>query len=513
MPFSLVAALLVAVVTVLVLWTWRIVKWVWIEPKMLESCLKRQGLTGTPYTPFIGDIKRNVDMMMEARSKPIKLTDDITPRLLPLTLKMLNTHGKTFFIWIGPIPTIVITNPEQIKEIFNKVYDFEKASTFPLIRLLAGGLASYKGDKWASHRRIINPAFHLEKIKNMVPAFYHCCNEIVCQWEKLFTDKESSLEVDVWPWLVNMTADVISHTAFGSSYEEGQKIFQLQGEMAELVAQAFKKSYIPGSRFYPTKSNRRMKAIDREVNVILRRIVSKREKAREAGEPANDDLLGILLESNSEESQGNGMNVEEVMKECKLFYFAGQETTSVLLVWTMALLSHHQDWQARAREEVRQVLGENKKPDMESLNNLKVMTMIFYEVLRLYPPVAQLKRAVNKELKLGELTLPAGVQVYLPTILVQRDIELWGDDAADFKPERFRDGLSKATKNQVSFFPFGWGPRICIGQNFAMLEAKMAMTLILQRFSFELSPSYVHAPQTVMTTRPQFGAHLILHKL
>ncbi|ESQ48514.1 hypothetical protein EUTSA_v10020533mg [Eutrema salsugineum] len=512
MSFSVVAAL-VAVIAVVLLWTWRLVKWVWIKPKMLESYLRRQGLAGTTYTPLVGDIKRNVNMMMEARSKPSNLTEDITPRLLPLALKMFNSHGKTFFIWIGPIPTIIITNPEQIKEVFNKVYDFEKAATFPLFRLLAGGLASYKGDKWANHRRIINPAFHLEKIKNMVPAFYHCSSEVVCQWERLFTDKESPCEVDVWPWLVNLTADVISHTAFGSSYKEGQRIFQLQGELAELIAQAFKKSYIPGLRFYPTKSNRRMKAIDREINIILRGIVSKREKAREAGEAANNDLLGILLESNSEESQRNGMSVDEVMKECKLFYFAGQETTSVLLVWTMVLLSHHQDWQARAREEVRQILGDNNKPDIDSLSNLKVMTMIFYEVLRLYPPVAQLKRAVNKEMKLGELTLPAGVHVYIPTAIVHRDTELWGDDAADFKPERFRDGLSKATKNQVSFFPFGWGPRICIGQSFALLEAKMAMALILQRFSFELSPSYVHAPQTVMTTRPQFGAHLILHKL
>nr|QAV52434.1 cytochrome P450 monooxygenase 72A7 [Barbarea vulgaris subsp. arcuata] len=509
MSFSVVAALLMVIAVVLLLWTWRIVNWVWIKPKMLESYLRKQGLVGTPYTPLVGDIKRNVNMMMEARSKPINITDDITPRLLPLALKMLNSHGKTFFIWIGPIPAIMIMNPEQIKEVFNKIYDFEKAATFALVRLLAGGLASYKGDKWASHRRIINPAFHLEKIKNMVPAFYHCCSEVVCQWEKLFTDKESSLEVDVWPWLVNMTADVISHTAFGSSYKEGQRIFQLQGELAQLVAQAFKKSYIPGLRFYPTKSNRRMKAIDKEIDVILRGIVSKREKAREAGEAANDDLLGILLESSSGES---GMSVEEVMKECKLFYFAGQETTSVLLVWTMVLLSHHQEWQARAREEVRQILGDNK-PDIDSLSNLKVMTMIFNEVLRLYPPVAQLKRAVNKEMKLGELTLPAGVQVYIPTVLVHRDTELWGEDAAEFKPERFRDGISKVTKNQVSFFPFGWGPRICIGQNFALLEAKMAMALILQRFSFELSPSYVHAPQTVMTTRPQFGAHLILHKL
>lgn len=125
-----------------------------------------------------------------------------------------------------------------------------------------------------------------------------------------------------------------------------------------------------------------MKAIDREINTILRGIISKREKAREAGEAVNNDLLGILLESNSEESQRNGMSVEEVMKECKLFYFAGQETTSVLLVWTMVLLSHHQDWQVKAREEVMQTLGgNNTKPDIHSLSNLKVVSKNIFHLL------------------------------------------------------------------------------------------------------------------------------------
>ncbi|CAF2078859.1 unnamed protein product [Brassica napus] len=508
METSVASVAVSIVIAVVSWWVWRTLKWVWFKPKMLESYLRRQGIPGTPYTPLVGDLKKMTSMLTEARSKTIKLTDDITPRVVPYPFHMLKTHGITYYTWFGPIPTITIMDPEQIKEVFNKVYDFPKPHTFPLVRFIATGLASYDGDKWAKHRRIINPAFHLEKIKNMVPAFHQSCSEVVGKWDKLVLDKGLSCEVDVWPWLVSMTADVISRTAFGSSYKEGQRIFELQAELSELIIQDFRKAFIPGYSYLPTKDNRRMKAAAREILVILRGIVNKRLLAREA----SDDLLGILLESNLGQDEGNGMSTEDVMEECKLFFFAGQETTSVLLVWTMVMLSQHQDWQARAREEVKQVFGD-KKPDAEGLNQLKVMTMILYEVLRLYPPVAQLIRAVHKEMKVGDLTLPGGVQISLPILLVQRDTELWGQDAGEFKPERFKDGLSKATKNQVSYFPFSWGPRICIGQSFALLEAKMAMALILQRFSFELSPSYVHAPYTVMTIHPQFGAHLTLHKL
>ena len=139
--------------------------------------------------------------------------------------------------------------------------------------------------------------------------------------------------------------------------------------------------------------------------------------------------------------------------------------------------------------------------------------MILQEVLRLYPPVTELTRVVHEDIKVEDIFLPAGILVNLPILLVQQDEKLWGANAKEFNPERFNKGISKATRGNMSFFSFGWGPRICIGSNFAMTAAKMALALILQRFNFELSAHYTHAPIGIGTLQPQFGASIILHRL
>ncbi|KAL3509063.1 hypothetical protein ACH5RR_028464 [Cinchona calisaya] len=502
--------------SVLLFFVWRVLKWVWFRPKRLEKRLREEGFRGNPYKFLYGDFKEISTMSKQAHSKPISLSDDVVPRVLPHFLGAVKKFGKTAYLWLGPKPTVLIMDPELIKEITQNIYVFQKPHFNPLSKYLVQGILSFEGDKWAKQRKLLNLAFHMEKLKLMFPAFEKCASEMLRKWEELISSKRS-IELDVWPNLQTLTSDAISRTAFGSNYEEGRKIFELQREQGGHLIQAAWSVYVPGLRFLPTKRNRRMKQIAKEVDDSIREIINTRRKAIRAGEACEDDLLGLLVQSNSQEIDNNknkefGMTIREVIQECKLFYFAGQETTSVLLVWTMVLLGRHAEWQERAREEVLQHFGTNK-PDFDGLNHLKIVNMILDEVLRLYPPVAMISRRTVEETKLGNMTLPAGVQLTLPTMLLHHDPKIWGDDVKEFKPERFGGGVSNATKGQVVFFPFGWGPRICIGQNFAMLEAKLAIAMILQRFSFELSPSYSHAPHASVTLQPQYGAHLILHKL
>ncbi|KAI3736017.1 hypothetical protein L6452_15548 [Arctium lappa] len=494
---------------------WKMLEFAWFKPKRLEKHLRQQGLHGTSYKPLFGDTKA---IMNATNLQPMNLSDDIMPRVMPFVHTAIQTYGKIFFAWFGPVPTVHVVDPDVVRDILSRMNEFQKPrKNNPYVKILSTGIIDYEGDKWSKHRKIINPTFHAEKLKLMAPAMCLSCCEMIKRWGMLFSN-EQSLELDVFPHLQKLTGDVISRTAFGSSYEEGVRIFDLQNELGSILMHAIQSLYIPGSRFFPSARNKRMEEIDHEVKDLIRSMIDDRTIAMEAGETGHDDLLGILLQSNYDEIQktGNerfGMSIDEIIEECKLFYFAGHETVANLLVWTMVLLSRYPQWQELARDEVFEVFG-NNNPDIDELSRLKTVNMILLEVLRLYPGVSALYRMCIEQTKVAGINLPEGTLVIMPILALHHDQETWGDDASEFNPQRFSNGVAKATSGgQVSYFPFGGGSRICIGQNFAMLEAKIAIAMILQRFSFVLSPAYTHAPQSIITLQPQFGARLILQKV
>ncbi|KAH6764165.1 cytochrome P450 [Perilla frutescens var. frutescens] len=493
----------------------KLVNLVWLRPRKLEKLLRNQGLHGNPYRPILGDTKDFAAANQAEKLRSIQLSDHILPHIFGYFHTILNNYGPNSFLWFGPWPRLNVVDPELIREILNKADVYHKPLP-EMGKILTGGLVVLEGQKWAKHRKIVNPAFHIHKLKNMVPAIVLSCSNMISKWEAMVSGSDKGwCEIDVWPFLEDLAGDVISRTAFGSSHEEGTRIFQLQKEKLEMSFPLLQLIIIPGWRYLPTKANRRLRAITTQVQSLLRGIIEKRQNGMSRG----DDLLGLLMESNSGiiQEHGNkkaaGMSIEDVIEECKLFYFAGSETTSSLLVWTMLLLCLHPDWQTRAREEVNRVLGKCSEPTFEDLNHLKTVTMILQEVLRLYPPLPLTARGPTETVKLGNLTIPKGVHMTLLIGQVHYDPEIWGEDAREFKPQRFAEGIPQSAKIKSAFIPFGSGPRACIGQHLAMIEAKVAIAMILRSFSFELSPAYVHAPFAVLTLQPQYGAPMILRTL
>ncbi|XP_057971219.1 cytochrome P450 CYP72A616-like [Malania oleifera] len=488
----------------------RAVYTIWWGPKNLEKRLRQQGIRCTSYKLFYGDKKDFLRLNREALSKPISLNHKIASRVLPFTHHMVQTYGKFCVEWFGTRARLIIADPELIRlALTEKDGHIQKQKQNPLLKIIDLGLFALDGEKWAKRRTLMTPAFHHGKLKGMGPSFSTSCCNMIDRWNELVSP-EGSCELDVALELQNLTGDVIARTAFGSSYEAGKKIFEFQKEQATLAMEAFAAFYFPGLRFIPTKKNRRRYYLDNEIKTTIRGIIREKEQAKKNTESSSTDLLGLLLQC--KEQKDNEMTIEDVIEECRLFYLAGQETVANLLTWTIIALSMHPNWQEKAREEVLQIWGQ-KNPDVGGINHLKIVPMVVHEVLRLYPPVAFLLRQTHQRTNIGGLSIPEGIDLFLPVLLLHHDPDYWGDDVEEFKPERFAEGVSKASKDQKAFYPFGWGPRVCIGQNFAMMEAKIALAMILQHFWFELSPTYTHAPFTVITLQPQHGAPIILHQI
>ncbi|CAK9181092.1 unnamed protein product [Ilex paraguariensis] len=323
-------------------------------------------------------------------------------------------------------------------------------------------------------------------------------------------------ETEVYEAFSVLTSEVISKTAFGSSYLEGKSIFEMLEKLGIVLFRNDGKVRFPiPEKLYKTADDIESDELEQSLRNSIIAIVNKREEKIKNGEANSygNDFLGSLINIYRDKDENNRISLDDLIDECKTFYLAGHETTSSSLTWVILLLAIHTDWQQKAREEVLELFGK-ETPNPEGIAKLKIVNMIICETLRLYPPVTTLPRTVKSKVRLGKLVLPPNIEIFIPPLALHLNPEIWGRDAHLFKPERFLEGVAKATNNNtMAFLPFGYGPRTCVGLNFANTEAKIVLSMILQRYKFTLSPSYVHSPFPFLTIRPQHGVQVVLQSI
>ncbi|GMJ01823.1 PHYB ACTIVATION TAGGED SUPPRESSOR 1 [Hibiscus trionum] len=478
-------------------------------PLRIQRMLNSQGIKGPPYRFIHGNNREVAKMRQEAFSKPSGLTHDIFPKVQPHMYSWIKQYGKNYLCWDGVRAELVISDPELIREVLKnteKAFRKRKPTMF-LSKLFGNGLVLIEGKKWAKQRKLANHVFHGESLKNMTPAVIASVETMLRKWKG-----EEGREIEVFEEFKLLTSEVISRTAFGSNYLKGEKIFAMLNKLSIIMTRNVFKTRIPFiNKLWKPGDVLEAEELEQGIKDCVLKIVKKREDEVANGEADSfgNDFLGLFLNAYHDLDEENRISLEDLVDECKTFYLGGQDTVNSLLAWSIFLLAVHGDWQEKATREVIDIFG-NRNPHPEGIAKLKTMTMIINETLRLYGLSNGLMRRAGGEVQLGKLVLPADIDLLPLNIAVHHDPQLWGDDVHLFKPERFADGVAKATKyNAGAFFPFGLGPRSCVGMSFATTETKIALSMILQRYSFTLSPAYVHSPVPVIALRPQHGIQII----
>ncbi|CAL5428576.1 unnamed protein product [Camellia sinensis] len=483
----------------------------WLHPIHVQRVLGSQGIRGPAYRFIHGNSKEMHMMKTESMSRPMDLSHQIFARLQPHFHSWLKIYGKNFLTWNGPKAQLIITESEFAKEILKnkeKAYPQMEFEDY-LKKLLGSSLVTSEGEKWSKLRKLANHAFHAESLKNMVPAMISSVEMMLERWKQ-----HEGEEIEVFEEFRILTSEVISRTAFGSSYLEGKDIFEMLTKLGMITSRNVFKIKLPIlSQIWKSTDDIDSEKLEKGIRDSILEIIKKRENAMTEVDNYGSDILGLLVKASNDADKNKRITVETVVDECKAFYFGGHETTTTLLAWSVLLLAIHTDWQEEARKEVLELFGQ-QPPNAEGIPRMKKMNMIINESLRLYPPIITMTRKVQRKVKLGQFILPANINVTILTLALHLDPQIWGDDVYLFKPERFSEGVAKATNNNPAvYLPFGFGQRSCVGMNFAINETKIALSMILQRYAFTLSPTYSHSPVHVVTVRPKYGIQVKLHAL
>jgi cytochrome P450 len=430
-----------------------------------------------------------VGVLPNLRSNPIRTFLDAA-----------NQYGDIVHLKAGPYHGFLVADPADIKHVLqDNARNYHKSPLYDRLRdNLGNGLLTSEDALWLRQRRLAQPAFHRQRIMAMADVMVDCTEQTLDRWDAIASRGDT---IDLIEEMMMLTQAIIVRTMFSTDLGATRGIVNrtwpiINRRIGETLWATKLETRLP------LPANRRFwRALSELDEVVYRIIADRRQTGRD-----ESDLLAMFLSARDEET-GGGMTDQQLRNEVMTMLLAGHETTSLALSWTYYLLSQHPEAGERIEDEVERVIGDSR-PSFAHLDRLTYTRRVIEESLRLYPPAWGFSRRALADDELGGYRVRKGMLVFVIPFVVHRRPKLWPDPER-FDPDRFTPEL-EAARPKFAYIPFGGGPRGCIGNQFAMVEAMLIVATVARRYRIELEPNQTIRPEPLITLRPKPGIRAAL---
>jgi cytochrome P450 len=404
-------------------------------------------------------------------------------------------YGDIVCLRFFHIRTFLLFHPDHIEDVIvNNAKKFIKGRVLRANRHLFGnGLLTSEGDFWLRQRRMMQPAFHRNRIANYASTMTDCASDLLASWQP-------GQSIDLHEAMMRLTLRIVGKTLFHADVErDAPQVGENLHVLLEYTADFRRLVMTP--KWLPTRRNRQAKRAVRNLTHIMDRIIQQRRASNDdAG-----DLLSLLIHTQDED--GSRMTTQQLRDEALTLFLAGHETTASTLSWTWMLLAQNPRVERKLHAELDSILH-GRTPTLDDLPRLPYTSHVISESMRLYPPAWAMARLAVEDHSLAGYPVPKHTGIAAVSWVVHRDPR-WFSDPEQFLPERWEGDLLKKIP-RFAYFPFGFGPRQCIGNSFALMEAQLVLATIAQHFRFPMLPGHTVQPLASITLRPRHGLHVQL---
>jgi cytochrome P450 len=412
--------------------------------------------------------------------------------------RAMRERGDVVRLSVGPpglrFDLYCVFHPDGVRTVLagsREVYSKGNRGFQQIAEAFGRGLLTSEGALWQRQRRLIQPLFTRNQVASYAEVVTAEVAAVAGRWERAARDGRN---VDANAEMVGLALRVVGRAIFGDDVAKASAVLDSSFPLLNrrVLRRTMSPLVVPAS--WPTPDNRRAARAQRALYAVVDDLIAQRERDGAVGE----DLVSRLLRARDSDS-GGAMDLQQVRDEALIFLLAGHETTSTVLTFTLHLLGRHPSEQQLVHDEIDAVLG-GRPPTAADVAALERTTMAIKEAMRLYPPAYAVSRLAEREQEVGGYTIPAGSYVLVSQFATHRHPRFW-EDAETFDPGRFT-AAREAGRHRYAYFPFGGGPRACIGLHFAMLEATIAIALLLQRFAIHSEQDDVPLDTHGITLRP-----------